>query len=113
MHPTVLWGTCLNSVSFVCGVNYRETSSEELGGILGRKGKELGKQNGKETPESLKALKPGREFIWPKSYLALIDTTAKSLSALRPSPCSDGVIFFAMLLIFNCSLNLRRSLVTS
>lgn len=49
----MLWGTCLNSLSFVCGVNYRETSSEELGGILGRKGKELGKGNGKETPESL------------------------------------------------------------
>jgi len=79
----------LNSVSFVCGVNYRETSSEELGGILGRKGRELGKGIRKETPESLKALKPRREFTWPKSYLALIDTTAKSLSALHPSPCSD------------------------
>lgn len=109
----MLWGSCLYSVSYVCGVNCRETSSEELGGISERKGKELGKQNGKETPGSLKTLKPCREFSWPKSYLALIDTTAKSLSAFCLSPCSDGVIFFAILLIFNCSLKQQRRLVTS
>lgn len=109
----MLWGSCLFSLSHVCGVNYRETSSEELGGISGRKGKGLGKQNGKETPGSLKTLKPCREFAWPKSYLALIDTTAKSFSALCLSTCSDGVIFFAMLLTFNCSLRQQRRLVTS
>lgn len=65
-HAAALWGTCLNSIGFVCGVNYRDTSSEELGGILERKETEVGKGNGKETPESLKALKPHREFTWPK-----------------------------------------------
>lgn len=104
MHLAVLWGTCSNSVSFVCGVNYRETSSEELGGILQRKGEELGRGN-RKTPESLKASKPWREFTWPKSYLALIDTTAKSLSALCPSPCSDssGILSYFNLFIFVCS----------
>lgn len=37
----------------------------------------------------------------------------KELSALHPSPSSDGVIFFATLLISNHSLKQQRSPVTS
>lgn len=99
-HAAVLWGTCLSSIGFVCGVNYGDTSSEELGGILERKGTEVGKVNGKETPGGLKALKPHREFTWPKSYLALIDTTAKSPSAFHPALVRRGWVFFCHALDF-------------
>lgn len=54
-----------------------ETSSEELGRILREKGREL--PSGMERRcQKVKALKPCRDFTWPKSYLALLDTTAKS-----------------------------------
>lgn len=88
-----------------------ETSSEELGEILGEE-KELDQWNGKETLESEST--ETLQGVYMAKIISGIDRYHyKKLSALHPGPPSDGVIFFATLLNSNHSLKQRRSPVIS
>lgn len=70
-----------------------ETSSEELGEILGEKGKELDQWNGKETPER-ESTETLQGVYMVKIIFGIDRYHCKKLSALCPGPSSDGVIFF-------------------
>lgn len=70
-----------------------ETSSEQLGRILGEKEKEL--SSGMERRcQKVKALKPCRDFTWPKIIFGIDRYHCKNLSTLYPGPSSDRIIFF-------------------
>lgn len=85
-----------------------ETSSEELGEVLGEKGKELDQWK-ERRHQKVKA--EGLKGIYMAKIIFGIDRYhCKKLSALCPGPSSGGVNFFATLVISIHSLNSEGAL---